>query len=39
MVYIDSFKGQNWLLPFSIRDMIPEDHVCFFVEDFVDCLS
>jgi transposase len=39
MAYIDSFKGQNWLLPPSIRDMIPEDHVCFFVEDFVDSLD
>jgi transposase len=39
MAYIDSFKGQNWLLPPSIRDMIPGDHVCFFVEDFVDSLD
>ena len=39
MSYIDSFKGQNWLLPPSIRDMIPGDHVCFFVEDFVDSLD
>jgi len=39
MAYIDSFKGQNWLLPPGIRDMIPEDHVCFFVEDFVDSLD
>jgi len=39
MAYIGSFKGQNWLLPPSIRDMIPEGHVCFFVEDFVDSLD
>ena len=39
MSYIDSFRGQAWLLPPCIRDMIPEGHVCFFVEDFVDSLN
>jgi len=39
MAYIDSFKDQNWLLPPNIKDMIPEDHVCFFVEEFVDSLD
>lgn len=35
MVYVESFKGQNWLLPLGIRDLIPKDHICFLVEDFV----
>jgi transposase len=39
MVYVKSSNGQNWLLPLSIRDMIPKDHVCFLVEDFVDVLD
>lgn len=39
MSYIQSFQKQNWLLPPSIQDMIPKDHICFFVEDFVDCLN
>ncbi len=39
MAYITSYKDQNWLLPPNIRDMIPEDHICFFVEDFVDSLE
>jgi len=36
MTYIQSYKNQNWLIPQSIRDMIPKDHICFFVENFVD---
>jgi len=39
MAYIKSFKGQNWLLPPNIIDMIPKDHICFLVEDVVDKLD
>ena len=39
MVYIKSNKNQNWLLPLSIKDMIPKDHICFLVEDFIDSLD
>ena len=39
MVYINSYKDQNWLIPQSIQDMIPENHICFFVEEFVDSLD
>lgn len=39
MVYINSYKGQNWLLPVSIKDMIPEDHICFLVEEFAEGLD
>jgi len=39
MAYIASNKDQNWLLPLSIKGMIPEDHICFLVEDFVDLLD
>lgn len=39
MAYIKSNKNQNWLLPLSIKDMIPKDHICFLVEDFVDSLD
>ena len=39
MTYISSYKDQNWLIPQSIRDMIPENHICFFVEEFVDSLG
>jgi hypothetical protein len=34
MAYIQSYKGQTWLLPPSMEDMIPEDHICFLVEGF-----
>jgi len=39
MAYISSFRDQNWLIPQSIRDMIPNDHISFFVEEFVDSLD
>src|SRR3989344_3381476 len=39
MVYMSSFKGQNWLIPQSIHDMVPKNHICFFVEEFVDSLD
>ena len=39
MVYINSYKDQNWLIPQSIKDMIPKEHVCFFVEEFVESLN
>jgi transposase len=39
MAYIHSDKDQNWLLPLSIKDMIPKNHICFLVEDFVDSLD
>ena len=39
MTYITSYKGQNWLISQSIRDMVPKTHICFFVEEFVDTLD
>ena len=39
MAYIKSSKEQNWLLPLNIKDLIPCDHVCFLVEDFVSGLE
>lgn len=39
MAYIDGFRGQQWLLPPSVEDLIPKDHVCFLVEEFMDQLD
>ena len=39
MAYINSYKDQNWLIPQSVKDMIPKEHVCFFVEEFVESLD
>ena len=39
MAYLASNKNQNWLLPMSIKDMIPKEHICFLVEDFVESLN
>jgi transposase len=39
MAYINSYKNQNWLIPQSIKDMIPKEHICFFVEEFVESLD
>lgn len=36
MAYIKSFKNQNWLLPPSLSDIIPKDHVCLLIESFID---
>jgi transposase len=39
MVYIKSLRGQNWLLPPNLEEMIPEDHICYLVEELVDSLD
>jgi len=39
MAYITSYKNQNWLIPNSIKDMIPANHICFFIEEFVESLD
>src|SRR3989344_4177227 len=39
MTYIHSYKDQNWLIPRAIKDMIPEGHICFFVEEFIESLD
>lgn len=39
MAYIQSYRGQSWLLPPSIEDLIPEDHICFLVEGLIDSLD
>ena len=39
MAYIPSYKGQVWLLPPSIEEMIPADHICFLVESLVESLD
>ncbi len=39
MAYIPSHKDQAWLLPPSIEELIPEDHICFLVESIVDNLD
>lgn len=39
MVYLQTQRSQNWLIPQSIKDMIPKEHVCFFVEEFVESLD
>ena len=39
MAYIQSYKDQAWLLPPSIEELIPEDHICFLVEALVDSID
>lgn len=36
MAYIPSYRDQSWLLPPSIEELIPEDHVCFLIESLID---
>jgi transposase len=39
MVFLKSFKNQSWLLPPSIEELIPEDHICYLVESFIESLD
>lgn len=39
MAYIKSFKNQSWLLPPSLEDIIPEDHICYLVESLVALIN
>ncbi len=39
MAYISSYKNQDWLLPTSTKQMIPQNHISFFVEEFVESLD
>lgn len=39
MAYIQSHNGQSWLLPPSLEDLIPEDHICYLIEGLVDSLD
>lgn len=39
MAYIQSYKEQAWLLPPSIEDLIPDDHICFLVESLIDSMD
>lgn len=39
MVFIRSYKGQTWLLPPNVEELIPYDHVCYLVESLVDSLD
>src|SRR3989337_523088 len=39
LAYIESYKGQQWLLPPSLEEMIPDDHICFLVESIVESMD
>lgn len=39
MVYMHSFKNQSWLLPPSVEELIPKDHICFVVEGFAESMD
>ena len=39
MVLREDTIGQTFLLPQDIRTMIPDDHVCFFIEKLVNCVD
>lgn len=36
MVYYKDYKEQDWILPPRIEDIIPKDHICFFVDDIME---
>ena len=39
MVLREDTIGQTFLLPKDIRTLIPDDHVCFFIEKIVNCVD
>lgn len=39
MVFYRDLKGQSWLFPPDIRDMIPDDHICRLVDGVMDGLD
>ena len=39
MVLQEDTIGQTFLLPKDIRTLIPDDHVCFFIEKIVNCVD
>ena len=39
MAYIRSYKDQAWLLPPSLEELIPGDHICYLVESLVESLD
>ena len=39
MSFIKSYKHQTWLFPPNIEELIPEDHVCYLVESFIESLD
>ena len=39
MAYIQSYKDQVRLLPPSIEELIPDDHICFLVEALIDSMD
>jgi len=39
MAYKNSNKGQSWLIPLDIKEMILTDHICFLVENYIEKLD
>jgi transposase len=39
MAFIKSMKNQSWLLPPNLLDIIPEDHICFLLEEIIGKLD
>ena len=39
MVLREDTIGQTFLLPQDIRTLIPDDHVCFFIDKLVNCVD
>jgi len=39
MVFYKDMRNQNWLFPPNILDLIPENHICFFVDEVVESID
>lgn len=36
MTYIKSYRNQNYLIPPNLADLIPENHICYMIEQITD---
>lgn len=39
MVFYKDMRNQNWLFPPSILDLIPENHICFLVDEVIESMD
>lgn len=39
MVFYKDMRNQNWLFPPSVLDLIPENHICFLVDEVIESMD
>jgi len=39
MAFYKDYKNQEWLLPPDIRELIPKNHICYFIDEVIDSMD